>query len=106
MKAFFRKDRFEEEEEEEDDEEVDFLNFTMDALPPRRTFQSLSLLQYLEYDAMGILVQIMLFYLGCGTREGIRRGLHKVMEWIVAAHRDVRHCGRCRSCCCGPYGPP
>ena len=54
--------------EEEDDEE--------DALPPRRTFQSLtdmyrdegretrmgeqlSLLQYLEYDAMGILVQIM-----------------------------------------------
>ena len=68
----------EEEEEEEDDEEEEdyFSNLTMDALPPRRTFQSvvdmfkdedretrmgeqLSLLQYLEYDAMGILVQIM-----------------------------------------------
>lgn len=65
--------REEEEEEEEEDEEDDF---SIDALPPRRTFQSLadmykdkdreirmgeqlSLLQYLEYDAMGILVQIM-----------------------------------------------
>ena len=68
--------REEEGEEEEEEEEDDFSNLTMDALPPRRTFQSvvemykdegretrmgeqLCLLQYLEYDAMGILVQIM-----------------------------------------------
>jgi hypothetical protein len=61
---------------EEEEEEDEFLHITPDALPPRRTFPSLtdmhrdtgrerrigerlSLLQYLEYDAMGILVQIL-----------------------------------------------
>lgn len=64
------------EEEGEDEEEDEFLHITSDALPPRRTFPSvadmyrdtgrqrrisdrLSLLQYLEYDAMGLLVQLM-----------------------------------------------
>ena len=59
-----------------EDEEDEFLHITPDALPPRRTFLSLtdmyrdtgrerrigerlSLLQYLEYDAMAILVQIL-----------------------------------------------
>ena len=59
-----------------EDEEDEFLHITADALPPRRTFPSLtdmyrdtgrerrigerlSLLQYLEYDAMAILVQIL-----------------------------------------------
>jgi hypothetical protein len=63
-------------EEEEEEEEDEFSDLSLDALPPRRTFQSLtdmyqdedretrmgeqlSLLQYLEYDAMGTLVQIM-----------------------------------------------
>jgi len=65
-----------EEKEAEEEEEDDFSNLSLDALPPRRTFQSLtdmykddnrenrmgeqlSLLQYLEYDAMAILVQMM-----------------------------------------------
>lgn len=59
-----------------EDEEDEFLHITADALPPRRTFPSLtdmyrdtgrerrmgerlSLLQYLEYDGMAILVQIL-----------------------------------------------
>lgn len=61
-------------EEEDDDDE--FMQITHDALPPRRTFPSvtdmyrdtgrqrrisdqLSLLQFLEYDAMNLLVQLM-----------------------------------------------
>jgi len=39
---------------------------------------------------------MLLFYLGCGKREGrLDEELHKmkVMGWIVAAHPDVRHCG-------------
>ncbi len=66
----------EQKEEEEEEEEEDVVDVDADALPPRRTFPSvtdmyrdpnrsqrimdrLSLLQYLEYDAMALLVQFM-----------------------------------------------
>lgn len=65
-----------EEEEEEEEGEDEFQNISPDALPPRRTFPSvtemyrdtgrerriserLALLQFLEYDAMNLLVQLM-----------------------------------------------
>jgi hypothetical protein len=66
----------EEKKEEEEQEEDEFVNITSESLPPRRTFPSvsemyldtgresriadrLSVLQYLEYDAMHLLVQIL-----------------------------------------------